>query len=231
MNQNNFHLMVINHTPDPLTGLTATVRLFNLDGTKKYDHSWPVTAPGATATDVAALPPEAADGLSKNFFIKVELHDAQNHLVSQGFYWEALATSAGDFTSLKTMPTVTLDAKITRHDANGKCLLDVTLTNPSPQNVAVMAHLQLRNNRTNDRVLPVYYTDNYISLLAGESRTITIEAASKELGADQPLVVLDGWNVTTQPQTFPANGGASLAPNTPAMQYTAAKPFYYPPLP
>jgi beta-mannosidase len=42
-------------------------------------------------------------------------------------------------------------------------------------------------------VVPVYYSDNYVSLLPNESRTITIEAATglKE-GA---LVVVDGWNV------------------------------------
>jgi hypothetical protein len=45
-----------------------------------------------------------------------------------------------------------------------------------------MAHLQLRNQRANQRVLPVYYSENYVSLLSGESRTIRIEAASAELG-------------------------------------------------
>ena len=59
----------------------------------------------------------------------------------------------------------------------GNCLLDLTLSNPT-RNIAVMAHVQLRNQRTNQRVLPVYYSENYVSLLPGESRTIAIEAAS-----------------------------------------------------
>jgi beta-mannosidase len=80
-----------------------------------------------------------------------------------------------------------------------------------------MAHVQLRNQRTNQRVLPVFYTDNYVSLLPGESRTITIEAAAKDLGSDQPLVVLDGWNTTTQAQNFTAGGRSSIAPNTAAL--------------
>jgi beta-mannosidase len=80
-----------------------------------------------------------------------------------------------------------------------------------------MAHLQLRNQRTNERVLPVFYTDNYVSLLPGESKTITIEAAAKDIGRDQPLVVLDGWNVTTKAQTFTSGGRSSIAPNTNAI--------------
>jgi hypothetical protein len=68
--------------------------------------------------------------------------------------------------------------------------------------MAVMAHVRLRNQRTNQRVLPVYYSENYVSLLPGESRTITIEAALQDLGGARPLVVVDGWNVTAKAMDF-----------------------------
>jgi beta-mannosidase len=92
----------------------------------------------------------------------------------------------------------------------------VTLTNPTKQ-VAVMAHLQLRDGKTNKRILPVFYTDNYVSLLPGESKIITIDASDAGLGLDKPLVVLDGWNVTTKPFTYFINGGVDVAPNTDAI--------------
>jgi beta-mannosidase len=87
-----------------------------------------------------------------------------------------------------------------------------------------MIHIQLRKQSSNERVLPVYYDDNYVSLLPGESRTIKVEAASKDLGGDKPLVAVDGWNPVVRSQTF--GGGASLAPNTPALVIgaPAAKP-------
>ena len=94
----------------------------------------------------------------------------------------------------------------------GNCRLDLTLSNPT-RNIAVMAHVQLRNQRTNRRVLPVYYSENYVSLLPGESRTIAIEAASEDLGGARPLVVVDGWNVTAKAMDFPDNGGARIATN------------------
>ena len=78
-----------------------------------------------------------------------------------------------------------------------------------------MAHAQLRRQKTNERVLPVYYTDNYVSLLPGESRTLTIEAAAKDLRGDGPLVVLDGWNTTVKSQSF--TGSVAIAPNAPAL--------------
>ncbi len=73
-----------------------------------------------------------------------------------------------------------------------------------------MSHLQLRRSRTGDRVLPVYYSDNYISLVPNETKTITIEADQKALKGEDALVVLDGWNTAVTPASAP---GAAIAPN------------------
>ena len=142
--------------------------------------------------------------------MKLELRDAAGKLVSDNFYWRALPANAVDYTALDKIASAQLDAKITRHDANGKCLLDVTLSNPTKV-IAVMAHIQLRRADNKARVLPVYYSENFVSLLPGESRTISVEADAKNLGGAQPLVMLDGWNVMVKNQSF---SGASIALNT-----------------
>jgi beta-mannosidase len=212
MNQKDFHLMVINHTPKALKGLRVRVQVCNLDGTQKYDHTTRVSAPACAATDVGAI--DFPSDLSAVHFVKVELHDRRGRLVSDNFYWRE--TTTNDLTALNTMPVATLDSKIVRHDADGKCLLDVTLSN-TDKVPAVMAHIQLRRADSNQRVLPVFYSDNYVSLLPGESRTITVEAAAGDLGGQLPLVTLDGWNVSTASRTFPGmNGGAAIALNTAA---------------
>ena len=95
-----------------------------------------------------------------------------------------------------------------------------------------MAHLQLRRRSTDERVLPVYYSDNYVSLLPGESKTISIEAAQGDLGGDVPRVALDGWNTSVIPRFFPENGGAEIAPNSEAIvSPTAARTFTVLPAP
>ncbi len=91
--------------------------------------------------------------------------------------------------------------------------MDVILYNPKHV-VALLAHIQLRRQSSNQRVLPTYYSDNYVSFLPGESRTISVEAAQRDLGDDQPLVVLDGWNVTTKRESFSdGSGKSSIGPN------------------
>jgi hypothetical protein len=61
----------------------------------------------------------------------------------------------------------------------------------------------LRRAGSPDRVLPVYYSDNYVFLLPDESKTITIEAALSDLKGGKPLVVVDGWNIGVTPASSP----------------------------
>jgi beta-mannosidase len=71
--------------------------------------------------------------------------------------------------------------------------LEVTLINQGGP--VLLAHFQLRGDRTGRRVLPAFYSDNYLNLVPAEHRTITIEAALEDLKGEQPKVFLDGWNV------------------------------------
>src|SRR5262249_46771669 len=48
------------------------------------------------------------------------------------------------------------------------------------------------------RILPAYYSDNYLSLLPGEERTVTIQAPTDAAGIGNPRVSLRGWNFPEQ---------------------------------
>jgi len=87
-------------------------------------------------------------------------------------------------------------------------MITVTLHNNS-QHVALLSHLQLHQKKSGRRVLPVFYSDNYISLVPGESSTVTIEAATKDLRGDEPLIEVDGYNIDVKP----VDGPVSIALN------------------
>ncbi len=130
------------------------------------------------------------------------MKDAGGKLLSDNFYWRNPAFREKDLPNLEKLPAVQLRAKVVRHDRDGKCLLDVTVENPSNQ-IALMAHVQLRRKTTGERVLPVYYSDNYISLVPHETKTLTVEASAANLQGDKPLLVFDGWNIGVAPVTTP----------------------------
>ncbi len=73
-----------------------------------------------------------------------------------------------------------------------------------------MAHLQLRRAHSGKRVLPAFCSDNYLSLIPGESRTATIEAAQSDFQGEPPSIAVDGWNIAVA-TTPPSAAGAPVA--------------------
>ncbi len=218
LNQNDWHVMVINNTPQTLDAIVRTT-VFNLDGSQAWTESQTVSAGASAATDAGAVRfPQT--GLSPVHFVKLQLLDSRQRLLSENFYWRALPEREDDFRALNSLPTVALDVRAARHEKDGKCLLDVAVKNPS-SSIALMAHLQLRKDRSGGRVLPVFYSDNYLSLLPGERKTLTIEVAMADLEGEAPLLAVDGWNVTANPVS--ASGKTvRVMPNTKAQVPGAA---------
>ena len=131
-------------------------------------------------------------------------------MLSSNFYWLGTPDHPDDLTALNKLPMVALTAKVEELEGKiaGQRLLEVTLHNPT-HNLAVMAHVQLRR-KSGVRVLPVFYSDNYVSLVPDETQDIEIEAAESDFNGEEALIVLDGWNVTVEPASF---AGAAVAPN------------------
>ena len=206
-NESTGDLQVINNLPDAVKDAVERVEVYNLDGTLAYQHEGKVTAEPDVATDLGTI--DFPSTVSPVHFIKLELHDATGKLLSSNFYWRSLPEHPDDFTDLNKLPMVTLDAKVASKDADGKRVVTVTLHNPS-KDIALMAHMQLRRQKSGERVLPVFYSDNYVSLVPNETRTITIEADVNGFNGENALVVFDGWNVTVAPAS---SKGAAVAPN------------------
>ena len=55
-----------------------------------------------------------------------------------------------------------------------------------------------------ERILPVFYDDNYVTILAGETVMISLEFRVNPRQA-QPLIFVEGWNTDVR-------GGGSLVP-------------------
>jgi hypothetical protein len=213
MNQNDWRVMVINNQHEPLKGLKAKTALYNLDGSLQYTHSDAVTAAASAATDLGAIAFPA--GLTAVHFVNLELRDGKGRLLSDNFYWRGDPADENNFQALNTLPMVTLNIQARRHDAHGQCRLEVELRNAS-KSIALMSHLQLRQANSGKRVLPVFYSDNYVSLLPGERKALTVEAAVSDLGGEPALLAVDGWNVTVDPKPASGDRAVAVMPNTDA---------------
>ena len=64
--------------------------------------------------------------------------------------------------------------------------------------VAFFVHVRVLKEKNADDILPVIFSDNYISLAPGESRTIECIYSNKDAGDGTPHVLISGWNVNAK---------------------------------
>lgn len=62
---------------------------------------------------------------------------------------------------------------------------------------ALMLRVKILNEKTKEQILPVYYTDNYFSLMPGESKTIMATFNEKHRKAAGISFYLEAWNKET----------------------------------
>lgn len=119
-------------------------------------------------------------------FISLRILNEDQKILSENFYW--LPSKDGEYKGLQKMKSVSPKIEAVEK-VNGKVL--VTLSNNKDNPVAFFNRIALIHAASGKRILPAFYDDNYVSILPGESKTITIEYTGKEKTA----VEVYGWNV------------------------------------
>jgi hypothetical protein len=207
LNEATGDLQVINNRPEPLTDAKATLKVYNLDGSLAAQREYPVTGAPDVATNLGHV--DLPKALSDVYFLELDLRDAKGELVSDNLYWLAKPEHPDDLTGLNKLPVVALEERVSRQEVGGSSVVTVTVRNPS-RTPALMVHLQLHRKATGERVLPSFASDNYISLMPGESKTVHIQAERKLFGGQDALVLVDGWNAKATPVSAP---GAAVDTN------------------
>jgi len=205
-------IMLVNHTLNTEHGLRAIIRVRNLGGSVAYERRLQnIDLAGNSAKQVALLP--AVAGLSRTYFIELELASAKGTSISRNVYWLSTQTDEldwahsswyltpviryADLTSLQSLPSATSEIRATLRRAGAENIATVTLTVPSScRSVALFQHVLIRQSTGGELMLPVLWSDNDVTLWPGESVTLTARFAAP--GADTPIVQVSGWNVPTQ---------------------------------
>jgi exo-1,4-beta-D-glucosaminidase len=210
---------VVNSTYDAFQGLKVSAKIYNLDAKEKSSKDATLDIGADSSVKAFELP--SPGGLTATYFLKLELHDAKGKLVSDNFYWLSRKLDTldwgkkkdtvytpqkefADLTGLSQLPQVSLSASVANHSVDGRGSSTVTVRNPS-KSVAFMVHLRVTRGKGGEEILPVFWGDNYFSLLPGEQRTVTATYDSSALDGKERVAVVEGFNVTTTvAQAIPA---------------------------
>ena len=188
--------------------LRLSARIFNLDGTQKFNKETKLDAAADSTAKVFEIP--QVDGLSGTYFLDLRVTDAAGRLVGSNFYWlstkpETLdwaksnwyttpTASYADYTALAQLPKIKLRVSSRTETKGGESITHVSLENPG-KTVAFFVRLKIAKGAGGEEILPVLWQDNYISLLPGEKREVTATFRADELGSAKPVLEISGWNV------------------------------------
>jgi hypothetical protein len=184
---------VIDTTREPLHAVKVEADVLSLEG-KPLLHREAVV--DAAADDVTRalrldLAPLLGDG---TVLVQLSLRSAEGALLSENLYWRA-ATDAGygKLTQMAPAQLVASARSLPLADQSGNRRLEVRLKNAGPV-AALNVKLVARETNGGAEVLPAFYSDNYVSLLPGRERTLTVELPRAKPATPLEVKVY-GWNV------------------------------------
>ena len=176
-------------------GLKATAKLYNFNMEEKYSKevAFNIKADESKKVILREWPKDLGDV----FFLKVELKDATGKEISSNFYWlSAKGDETADFTELNKLPEVKLNFSVSSiRKEKGRCFATVEIENPS-SSLAFSVNPKIIRRDSKDLVLPVFWEDNYFSLLPKEKIKINVEFNAEDLNGEKPLLAIDGWNIS-----------------------------------
>ena len=184
-------------------GYKVTAEVYDIKSKKVWAKSRTVDLPeDGVANDVFVI--DFPANISQVHFIKLYLYDDRGKLVSDNFYWRSNdkyegsktltgPTSSG-FESLADLKEVALKVKsgVSKKDWQ---VMELSIQNPS-SSIAFFVQLQYID-QNGKPVRPSFYSDNFFSLLPGESKKVVVETALKNL-PEKGRFIVKGWNVKSQ---------------------------------
>jgi hypothetical protein len=201
----NYNVAAVNTTTDPLTGFLIAANVYSLDN-KLLLHREEKSNPAADAvTDGFKLELAPLFLANEVVLVKLELRNSSGRPVSENLYW--LGAESSSYRPLNRLPAASLSLTATSTRDGEQVRVRALLRN-SGGVVALANKLTLVNLADGSRILPAYYSDNYVSLLPGESREIEIEYPAK-LGNGGARLAIRGWNFAQQ--IVPVTQGGSAA--------------------
>jgi exo-1,4-beta-D-glucosaminidase len=200
---------VVNGTYGSLSGMKVSAKIFSLDATERASQD--VTLDLAPDSSVRAFELPKVDDLTQTYFLRLQLHDQEGKLVSDNFYWlsrkpDRLAwekrkdtvytpqSQFGDLTGLNSLPQVSVDATASLKTEGREGIAQVIVRNPRTT-IAFLVHLRLTRGKSGNEVTPIFWEDNYFSLLPGESRSVSARYDLRSLDNQPPTLTVDGWNI------------------------------------
>ena len=173
---------LLNTTLKDYTDLSIIARIYNLEGKLLWEKETRASSKANTVQELLDIP--VPEGIQGAYFLRLALNaDVPN------IYW--LTTEPKDYTSLSQLPKSRPDIKTEIKKEGSNFVGTVRLSADSQ--ISFFNRIKVFDKETGKRILPVHYSDNYITLMPGDQQEISLEFPAN-LPEERIQIVVDSYN-------------------------------------
>jgi hypothetical protein len=184
-------LWVVNNAFVPRHDLMVQAKTFDIAGKDSLIFQWIVEISPSTAQRIDTITSTLRRAFAREGgFLSLRLLDVSRTVLSQNVYW--YPDSSQTYSGLQRMAQAAITANARRVSEG---TIEVSIQNPAGGPLAFFLRIALVNGESKKRILPVFYRDNFVTVLPGEKQTYTIEH-SPGVNSAGAMVSISGWNVS-----------------------------------
>lgn len=199
----NNQIIAVNESLVPFQDLTAQIQVFDFSSQLLFTQKIPFSIDAVTAKPVLTLPEFGQD-----VWVSLHLTTPDGQAKARNFYWLSHKKDVydwdktfwgntpikefADFSALSNLPQSTLQTSCALHKTGTDTELIVTVENTNDR-VGFFIELALKDT-TNSTVFPVFWEDNYVSILPGEKRVLHCKVSGKDIAHKGYVITINGWN-------------------------------------
>lgn len=173
---------LLNTTLKDYTDLSIVARIYSLEGKLLWEKETRASSKANTVQELLDIP--VPEGIQGAYFLRLALNaDVPN------IYW--LTTEPKDYTSLSQLPKSRPDIKTEIKKEGSNFVGTVRLSADSQ--ISFFNRIKVFDRETGKRILPVHYSDNYITLMPGDQQEISLEFPAN-LPEERIQIVVDSYN-------------------------------------
>ena len=181
---------IVNYSAGSHPSLVAKAQIVNMDGSVVWEKECAVASEEDTTVKSFTL--DFSGELSAAHFVKLVLCE-EGKVVSDNFYIRGVEEN--NYQAIHTMPSVKLckSIDVSRCECGDwKAVVKVRNAGKVP---ALMIRINTLGASDGKQILPMFYSDNFFSLLPGEERVVTMNWKDVDTRGNQPKIVITGFNV------------------------------------
>ncbi len=195
-----------------VNNLTVKMRIFDIHSKEIFSDEWKGNIKTNISKFIYKLP--ELKNPTPVSFLDLRIYDEAGKEVDNSIYWlskkkDVLDYEASkelpwpyytpskqyaDFTALDKLPKVKLNYEYTFEKEGKFGVVNLKVKNPSDA-IAFFVFMDLDDSTTSKPILPVYWDDNYITLLPGEERSYQAKYFLEDASDNKPQLQIKAWNV------------------------------------